>query len=108
MSKSIEFLILGQNIQEIRKSLHMTQDQFSEKLNITPKFVSQVETGYAGISVDNIINICKLAKCSSVNVFKGIIDFPHITDNYELLNPTNKAIAEEIITILLNSQQNPN
>ena len=36
---------LGQNIRNIRKRLNLTQEEFAEKLNLNPQFVSQVETG---------------------------------------------------------------
>ena len=56
--------ILGQNIKDIRKGLNLTQEDFAEQLNLNPQFISQVETGKVGISVDNVINICNTAKRS--------------------------------------------
>ena len=69
-------LILGQNIRDIRKSINLTQEEFAEKLNLNPQFISQIETGRVGISIDNAINICNTANCSSVNLFKGLINSP--------------------------------
>lgn len=37
--------ILGRNIKNIRKELNLTQEEFAEKLNLNPQFVSQFETG---------------------------------------------------------------
>ena len=31
---------LGQNIRNIRKELNLTQEEFAEKLNLNPQFVS--------------------------------------------------------------------
>ena len=59
-------IIVGQNVREIRKNLNLTQEEFAEKLNINAQFLSQIETGKAGISIDNAINICNTAKCSSM------------------------------------------
>ena len=50
-------IIIGRNIKNIRKDLDLTQEDFAEKLNINAQFLSQVETGKAGISIDNAINI---------------------------------------------------
>ena len=58
-------IIVGQNVREIRKNLNLTQEEFAEKLNINAQFLSQIETGKAGISIDNAINICNTANCSS-------------------------------------------
>lgn len=99
-------LILGQNIKEIRKELNLTQEEFAEKLNLNPNFISQVETGKVGISVDTVINICNTANCSPVNLFKGLINSPNtnINDKYELLNDRDKSIIYQIITYMLSTK----
>lgn len=95
---------LGQNIREIRKDLNLTQEQFSEKIGINSQFLSQVETGKAGISLDTAINICKIANCSSVRLFNGIIESPNIIEKYELLNNRDKSVIAQMITYLLNTK----
>lgn len=65
-------IIIGRNIKNIRKDLDLTQEDFAEKLNINAQFLSQVETGKAGISIDNAINICNTANCSSIKLFKDL------------------------------------
>lgn len=97
-------LILGQNIRDIRKSINLTQEEFAEKLNLNPQFISQIETGRVGISIDNAINICNTANCSSVNLFKGLINSPDVIDKYELLSPRDKSVIEQMITYLLNTK----
>lgn len=97
-------MILGQNVREIRKSMNLTQEEFAEELNLNPQFISQVETGKAGISVETIINICNFAKCSSANLFYNLIEAPSISDKYELLNERDKSIINQIITYLLNTK----
>ena len=42
-------IVVGQNVREIRKNLNLTQEEFAEKLNINAQFLSQIETGKAGI-----------------------------------------------------------
>ncbi len=96
--------IIGQNIKDIRKNLNLTQEDFAEELGINPQFLSQVETGKVGISLDNVINICDKAKCSSVNLFKGIIKTPDIVDKYELLSERDKSVVTQMITYLLNTK----
>ena len=96
--------ILGENIKDIRKSLNLTQEDFAEKLGLTPQFLSQVETGRAGISIDNAIKICNLANCSPINLFNGLINSPSITDQYELLTERDKFVIEKVITSLLNTK----
>lgn len=105
MKENTKMLILGQNIREIRMSLNLTQEKFSEKLNISTNHLSKIENGNVGITVDTIINVCEIANCSPINLFKGIIETSNITDKYELLNSKNKATIELLITHLLNTQQ---
>lgn len=95
-------IILGQNIKEIRKSLNLTQEEFAEKLNLNSQFISQVETGRVCISIDNAINICNIANCSSANLFKGLVKSPNIYDKYELLTTRDKNVINQMITYLLN------
>lgn len=97
-------ILLGQNIRDIRKSMDLTQEGFAEKLNINPQFLSQVETGRAGISIDNAINICNTAECSSIHLFKGIIKSPDIIDKYELLSERDKSIVNQMIIYLLTTK----
>ncbi len=96
--------ILGQNIRDIRKGLNLTQEEFAEKLNLNPQFISQIETGKIGISLDNAINICNTANCSSVNLFKGLVNSPSIIDKYELLSDRDKFVINQMITCLLNTK----
>ncbi len=100
---NVDNSIIGQNVRTIRKSLNLTQEKFAEKLDINPQFLSQIENGYTGISLDNAVNICNVAKCSSVNLFKGIIEASNIVDKYELLNDRDKIIVEQLIDTCLNT-----
>ena len=102
-TKNTGNIILGQNIRDIRKNLHLTQEDFAEKLNINANFLSQIETGKTGISIDNLINICNVAKCSPTHLFKGLIQFDDIMDKYQLLNHRNKSIINQMIDYLINT-----
>lgn len=95
--------ILGQNIKEIRNGLHLTQEEFAEQLNINWQFLSKVENGKVGISLDTAINICNCAKCSPVQLFKNIINSPNIIDKYELLSERDKFVINQMINCLLNT-----
>lgn len=102
MKDNAKMLILGQNIRELRISLNLTQDEFSEKLNISPNHLSKIENGNVGITVDTIINVCEIANCSPTTLFKGIIQFTNITDKFELLDVRDKDVIEKLISYLLN------
>ena len=97
-------IILGQNIREIRKSCSLTQEEFAEQLNLNPQFLSQVETGKVGISLDTVINICNTANCSTTNLFKGLINSYDTIDKYNLLTDRDRAVVNQMIDYLLNTK----
>ena len=104
MAKLDNNKIIGRNIKDIRKELNLTQEEFAEQLNINAQFLSQVETGKAGISIDNAINICNTAKCSSTELFKDIIKFSDIVYKYELLTNRDKSVVNKMINVLLDTK----
>ena len=97
-------IIIGQNVREIRRSLNLTQEEFAEELNINAQFLSQIETGKTGISIDNAINICNTANCSSGKLFNTLVKTPDNIEKYELLTDRDKSIINNMITILLDTK----
>lgn len=104
--KNSEFksVTLGNNIKQIRKNCNYTQEEFSEKLGITPQFLSAVERGVAGISLNTAISICEIANCSIMLLFKNITKTSSIEDNFELLSERDKIIINTMIHCLLENQ----
>lgn len=97
-------IIIGQNVRDIRKSLNLTQEEFAEKLNINPQFVSQIETGKVGISIDNAINICNTTNSSPSFLFKNLIKTNNYIDKYELLTDRDKFVINELMEALLKTK----
>jgi len=100
-SRNFKSETLGNNIKEIRKKTNYTQDEFSEKLGITPQFLSSVERGISGISLTTAIKICQIANCSPLALFKNIIKISSLEDKYELLSDKDKQVIEKLIDYLL-------
>ena len=44
--------IFGANVKHYRKKLHLSQEQLAEKLEITPKHLSTIETGATFVSAE--------------------------------------------------------
>ncbi len=94
--------IIGSNVKKIRKELKLTQEEFAEELNIHPQFLSQVENGKNGLSIDNAVKICEKAKCSSSYLFQGVVGTSEdLLSKYELLSSKNKIIISRMIDLLL-------
>ncbi len=51
-------IIFGNNVKKLRKKLNLSQDQFSEKIDIAPTTLSTIESGKAFTTADTINKIC--------------------------------------------------
>lgn len=100
-TKEFKSKSLGKNVKSIRKKANFTQEQFSEKLGITPQFLSSVERGIAGISLNTAINICKITKCSPNNLLKDVVKINNPIDKYDFLSDNNKKIVNKMIEFML-------
>lgn len=52
--------ILGRNIRSIRKEAGLTQSALAEPLHCTPAYISMIESGKAGITVDMLVEVAEL------------------------------------------------
>ncbi len=67
----------GQKIRSIRLLYSMTQEVFAEKLNISPKSLSQIECGNNFVSSETLEEICNAFSIDP----KVLFDFSYIKSN---------------------------
>lgn len=67
---------IGQRVREHREMLKYTREEFAEKLEITPRFVTDIEHGKKGMSIDTLIRICELLAVSADYIIWGRGDPP--------------------------------
>lgn len=77
---------IGSRIRSIREGMKLSRNTFSEKINISEVFLSQVERGEKSISLNTLINICNKTGFSSDFILFG--------------DTSNSATANRIIKIL--------
>lgn len=65
-------LMVGLRIREVRESMHLTREKFSEKCDISPSFLADIERGNKSLSAKTIYKIC-----SACNVTADYIIFGH-------------------------------
>lgn len=63
---------IGKRIRAQRERLGMTREEFAEKLDITPKFCSDIELGVKGMSVNTLCNISNVLLLSTDYILFGI------------------------------------
>lgn len=65
---------IGRRIQQYREAKGYTQDKFSEKIGLTPNYLSAVERGVKIPSVETLIEIINALGVSADEIFMDVID----------------------------------
>jgi transcriptional regulator with XRE-family HTH domain len=96
-------ILVGANIKREREKAGHTQDQFSEMLGIGSKSLSAIERGVVGISLTTLLKICDVLCISPNSILRENNvknNIQSITDQLELLNPSQLEIAEDMLNKL--------
>lgn len=62
---------MGIRVREHREKLNYTREEFAEKLDISARFVTDIELGKKGMSIDTLIKICELLSVSADYIIWG-------------------------------------
>lgn len=76
---------VGMRIRKQRELLGYSREELSERINVSPKFCSDIENGAKGMSVETL---CKLSKELM------------LTTDYILFGKTNTEADEEILNLI--------
>ncbi len=66
--------ILGGRVKEMRCKNGLTREQLSEKIEVSSRFLANVESGKVGISLSTLKSICKVLGATS-DYLLGIVDY---------------------------------
>ncbi len=86
---------VGLRLQAAREKRGLTQEKFSEQLEITPHFLSAVERGVSGLALDKLKKACLLLGISSDYLLFGT----ETAENpaFAALSAQQKEIVERIL-----------
>lgn len=70
----------GRRLQELRKNKGLNQETLAERINISPRNLSKIETGLTFPSSENLEKIITTLDCKA----KDLFDFEHQKDNENL------------------------
>ncbi|NLB81914.1 MAG: helix-turn-helix transcriptional regulator [Clostridiaceae bacterium] len=100
-----DYKAVGQRIKSARNAKPYTQDYVSSKANIGEKFLSQVECGKAGLSVNSLVEICSILEVSSDYILFGNTHSKSdpISKLLKKLSPKQLNAAEELLKIFVNT-----
>lgn len=94
--------IIGNNIKVARRQRGYTQERLAEELNTSDKFVSMIERGASGLSITNIVNLCRILNIEPNTLFNGIVDYSNDKDTYIVnsLSTLTSADKDFIISVI--------
>lgn len=76
--------VFGTILKQYRKRFGYTQSELSEKLGISEKYVSRVETGMGGISKETLAKYMNILGISPNTMYKEFINNPRIKTEIEV------------------------
>ena len=100
----------GQIIKKFRIKAGLTQEQLSEKLGISLKYISRLENGYSGIKTQTLIRCMNILGIEPNILFSKFITNEDIKDNIQLsvdiatLSEDYKFLASSIVDLLKNNK----
>lgn len=101
--KNFSNISIGERIKTQRQKLNLTREIFSEKINISPQFLAEVENGKKGISIETLYKICDTFNISSDYLLFGNLRILNSENSiFNLLKDNNYYEDVENILICLN------
>ena len=99
----MDWAAIGGRIRKQRELFGYTREEFSEKLEITPKFCADIELGNKGMSVQTLCNISSVLKLSTDYILFGTTQQEHAFSSMLLqrCTPLEQRYAEDILKTFL-------
>lgn len=97
LDKQVKFEI-AERIRECRIKKGLTQSEFSEGIDISINFLSEIENGRKGLSYETLYHLCKNYALSADYILFG--DKPE-NNNYQTIVEVSNRLTDDEITILI-------
>lgn len=94
-------LMVGLRIREIRESMHLSREKFSEKCDISSSFLADVERGKKSLTAKTIYKICSACSISADYIVLGHKEGFDKDVGIEVLNSFNSEQLRHIVNTLL-------
>lgn len=109
---------IGKKIKLARSKTNYTQETLAEKLSLSPRYISQLESGIAFGSANTIVSLCKALNISTDFLFSDFIDSDSceymdlidskFLENYSQLNDYNRKVINRLTNDLIKLQLEEN
>ena len=100
--------VFGSIFKDYRNRQKLTQAEMSEKLDISEKYVSRIETGTGGISKETLAKYMNILGISPNTIYKDFINNPKVKAEIEVsekiseLSPKKLEVILEMINLIKN------
>lgn len=101
---------LGKNVKQIRLLKGLSQENLASELQKSINFVSLLENGKTGLSVQTIVDICNVLEIDANTLFSGIISTQEtsvdsfIINSLNLFDEKDREIVNTLTTYIINSK----
>lgn len=92
--------IFGSILKQYRNKMDFTQSEMAEKLGISEKYVSRVETGIGGISKETLAKYMNILGISPNFMYKEFINNPRVKKEIEVSEKISELSTEKLEIIL--------
>lgn len=99
---SIDYVKVGLRIGQRRRELKLKQKDLAEMINISPKYLSTIETGKRHAGLETIVSLCEVLDTTSDYFLLGNIKQDidsNIIDNLKMCSEEDKKVIQELINI---------
>ena len=69
---AIDYSVIGERLKRARKEKQLTQEQLSEKLDVSIAFLSRIERGSSQINLKRLTQICEILDVSEGEILNGV------------------------------------
>ncbi len=99
-------LQIGNQIRKSRERSGLTQEQFAEAIDKSPQFISDLERGLSGISLETLKKICETLQVSSDTILftesiQADMTVEKLTNKFLNMTPEQLRIMEAITNAFL-------
>lgn len=105
----IDYASMGRRIRESRKKKNLTQEQLAEKVNISPTFLSMIETGMKPGSFDTYMRIAIALDVTLDYLSQDIVpkagineQVSELLDMFHTLEPSKRRFVLEMVKNIKN------
>ena len=92
--------VFGSILKNYRTRQKLTQAEMAEKLGISEKYVSRVETGTGGISKETLAKYMNLLGISPNTIYKDFINNPRVKTEIEISEKISELSSKKLEVIL--------